>query len=455
MARDTFASRIDGASLKQDKFMSYDKLRSETEIACARTKSAKAAAAALRSQISIQREHMAAKKAFLEHRRDDLTAAGLGLEARRAHQMDETRRVIGDVRAAWANTADDLVRTRAFLCREAAKLFGPIRLCKPETPGKWAFEIGHLEVVDITNMNNYTPEYISTSLANVAHLLVLIAHYLSVRLPAEITLPHKDYPRPTIFPIESSYASPLPGSSIPSEKSPSACTSREPPPSPSESSVRVQPRPLFITKPLAMLYKDDPESHSAFIEACALLAYNVAWLCISQGMVFSDRVTLDEATNMGLNLYTLLFSERPPILSGTASATFKTPTLLQPTDTQPSRTSKPEPNLDPVHGRFSHGTACNFLHAVSGFNISRMSKFPMARVIHDRLLTKLVTDLALPEWELLDTHEWQVEDAPEEADAVLVSATMIPEARESNSKAVDGNINASPWTKVRGYGSRK
>ncbi|KAL5596547.1 uncharacterized protein BROUX77_007231 [Berkeleyomyces rouxiae] len=480
VGNDALTAQIEADAVKQGAVAALDQLRSKTEAAAARTKAASAAAAALRAQIAIQREYMATRRAALERRRDDLTAAGLGLEARRAHQMDETRRVIGDARAEWAKDAEDLARTRSFLCREAAKLFGPARVRRPGSPETWAFEIGHLEVIDITNMNNYPPEYISTSLANIAHLLVLIAHYLSIRLPAEITLPHKDYPRPTIFTIESSYShsrssaagmrnfSPL--STAPSShgKSATGSNARDPPSSPSSASARNHPRPLFITKPLATLYKDDPDGYSAFIEACALLAYDVAWLCISQGMVFSDHITLEEATNMGLNLYTLLFSERPPMPPRTVSTPAENPPLSQSVhpaaQTHAHPHAKPEPNRDPALSRFSHGSVCNFLHEANGFVLSRMLRFPVPRVIHERLQTKLIIDLALPEWELLDTHEWQVEDAPEDADAVIVSAALIPEASGRTSAAAaatraagpagDGNINASPWTKVRSYARR-
>src|SRR3569833_4227930 len=50
------------------------------------------------------------------------------------------------------------------------------------------------------------PEVISTCLAHITHILMLATHYLAIRLPAEVTLPHRVYPRSTFFCLASSYS---------------------------------------------------------------------------------------------------------------------------------------------------------------------------------------------------------------------------------------------------------
>ena len=108
----------------------------------------------------------------------------------------------------------------------------------------------------------------STSLAHVAHIVTLVAHYLSVRLPAEVTLPHRDYPRPTIFNLASSYQhGPTPfhsgsgsGSGLMRPLS-SSSLSRD-----ADPRHLSRPRPLFIDKSLSQLSREDPAAYSFFLE---------------------------------------------------------------------------------------------------------------------------------------------------------------------------------------------
>ncbi|KFY48840.1 hypothetical protein V496_10218, partial [Pseudogymnoascus sp. VKM F-4515 (FW-2607)] len=78
-----------------------------------------------------------------------------------------------------------------------------------------------------------------------------------------------------------------------------------------------RPRPLFVKTPLPRLAKEDPAAYTTFVEATALLAYNVAWLCKSQGVDIGaggagkeKGVSFEDMTALGRNLYNLLVGGR-------------------------------------------------------------------------------------------------------------------------------------------------
>ena len=154
-----------------------------------------------------------------------------------------------------------------------------------------------------------------------------------MRLPAEITLPRRDYPHPTIFSPASSYQGrkvPFPGShntsaTASSHNSPNA--SRHPTLLDYHRGPLPKPRPLFLTKKLGTLAKDDPIAYGAFVDGMALLAWDVVWLCKTQGLDVSSPTLSDDARRhlsssssssweevcaMGKNLWTLLFSFTTP-----------------------------------------------------------------------------------------------------------------------------------------------
>lgn len=223
---------------------------------------------------------------------------------------------------------------------------------------------------------------ISTSLSHICQLLILASHYLSIRLPAAITLPHRDYPRPTIFNLSASYR---PGDPVfPSQSSSTADI---------ESQRVSRPRPLFIDKPLSQLAKEDPATFSYFIEGVTLLAYNVAWACNTQGVSIGDKALFEDICNMGRNLYSLLInhqsSEKDPA------------TPKNETDGQGSR-----------FGQYSHGTTFYHLGGAEGSEFSKSFKLPGPMKLADKLKKKLLSEAPTPDWEVLDDDAWKVEEEP-------------------------------------------
>lgn len=274
----------------------------------------------------------------------------------------------------------------------------------------------------------------STSLAHVAHILALVCHYLSVRLPAEITLPHRDYPRATIFNLNSSYQrtagafSSTPGAS----NSPSQSRISDPQRAP-------RPRPLFIDKPLAQLSKEDPSAYSFFLEGVTLLAYNIAWLCCCQGVSIGDTSSFEDICNMGRNLYSFVASAQ--------SHEWGTGNLQAPGWGENGQEQVLENQANWL-GRYSHGAAFYFLGGLEGTEFTRTFKLPSPMKLADKLRKKLLGDTPGADWEVLDDDAWKVEDTPngEVADPIKQG---LPERVKNPDGKSSPRTGSNGWTKVK------
>ncbi|KAF9774392.1 autophagy protein 14 [Fusarium sp. DS 682] len=370
-----------------------ESLQAQQRTAEDRTTQILAAADKLRNDIKAAREEIQARKAALSRRKSDIAAVSDGLVERRVRQQKDIETDIGRLKYKWSRSAGDMARTRSFLCMEAARLYGLERIREGST-GKYEYYLGGIPVVDLSTMNSSTPEMISTSLSHVCHILMLISHYLSIRLPAAITLPHRDYPRPTIYNLSASYRngdSVFPGQTA----NPSHAGDTD--------SQRVsRPRPLFIDKPLALLAKEDPATFSYFIEGVTLLAYNIAWACSTQGVPIGDKTYFEDICNMGRNLYELLTNQQTGGGNLYPVSSNKNPnTSTNDEDTQPSRM-----------GQYSHGTTFYYLGGAEGSEFSKTFKLPGPMKLADKLKKKLLSEAPAPDWEVLDDDAWKVEEEP-------------------------------------------
>jgi hypothetical protein len=260
------------------------------------------------------------------------------------------------------------------------------------------------------------------------HLLVLATHYLAIRLPAEITLPHKDYPLPTIFPLSSSYKHedvPFPGTLL----GPIAQQSDNPAPTnpdQEQNQPRLpRPRPLFVGKPLPMLAAEDPAAHNLFLEGVTLLAYNVAWLCRSQGVAVGDNSTpggtFEDVCNIGRNMFNLLVASQARGGPGNVNhsngsrtpSARTTPTKGDSEERGRERKGSVTSPTTTLMGHYSHGTAHSFLGGTAGTEFTRGFKLISPTKLVDRLKSRLASEVANAEWELLDPDAWAVEEEAE------------------------------------------
>ena len=257
---------------------------------------------------------------------------------------------------------------------------------------------------------------------------MLASHYLAIRLPAEITTPHRDYPYPTILHLSTSYRHrklPFPGTS-------GTTTPVSSGPDPNSRHI-PRPRPLYIHKPLPQLLKDDPATYSFFLEGVTLLAYNIAWLCSSQGIVIGDKNAFDDICQIGRNLYSLLI--QPP---GTAATKL-------PNNSSGSDDASPSPTW---MGRYSHGTMYYFLGGAEGTELVKAFKLPGPMKLADKLKKKLVGDAPAPDWEVLEDDAWKIDDIPTE-DLIESPKTTPEKAKAKPSSSKDKSRGSNGWTKVR------
>jgi hypothetical protein len=420
-----------------------ERAQSETYLCDERTQRIIMQAEELRAKIESARADLAGRKAMIARRRSELASATNGLETRRFRQIESVDKKIKMRTYEWNKMHRETAVARAFLCGEAAKLYG-LRRLKERDVGQDEYSIAGIPIVDLWTMNSASAAQITTCLSSIAHLLVLSTHYLSIRLPAEITLPHRDYPLPTVLSLSSSYTYsnlPFPGSTPvhSSSNSPSASRHIEPVNLP-------RPRPLFITKPLPLLAKEDPSAYSLFIEGATLLAYDVAWVCKSQGIPVgtSSPTSFDDICALGRNLFNLLIGTSPrpnpasrvPSSTSTATTTAaSTPTktkfkLLDPSESPGEDSKKTHKDFNTGIGHFSHGTAHTFLGSPEGNEFVRGFKLLSPLKLADRLKAQLLSEVTSAEWEIVDQEAWAADDGKElEDDGVMVGARRESEER--------------------------
>ena len=398
----------------------------------------------LRQQMEATRKQLEAKRAANAQRKSDLSSATYGIESRRANELDKVQQRVKRSDYNADKMHHDTIDLRMQLCTTAAKLAG-LKMQRRKTRDgsiKEVFNIGpgtRLRIHDLRDLNgkflshllrqyannrkDVAPDGLSASLAAVAQLLVRVAAYLGIRLPAEITLPHSDYPQPTIFSPASSYQGkkvPFPGSTPSHSSSASPEASRT-------LDMRVhlpKPRALFVDRPLSHLSAEDPPAYSSFIEGVSLLAYNVAWLCRTQGMKESFK-QWEDTCSIGRNLYRLLIAQE----------SYNPQRLENPFDKDiaASKSSRSILRKSPVgFGQLSHATSHSFLgiaenaQYISGWGLSPTK-------IVDELKGFLLAEQQAQEWDVLNQKEWE-----DMENLIAEDPVVVGEKRRGNTGLDDG-----------------
>jgi DNA-binding PucR family transcriptional regulator len=101
-----------------------DGLVCEKDQATDRTQQIIAYADELRVKVEEAREEIAKKKAVISRRKSELATASNGIERRRTRQTEEVEKSIRMTKYKWNQTHSVTASSRAFLCGEAAKLYG-------------------------------------------------------------------------------------------------------------------------------------------------------------------------------------------------------------------------------------------------------------------------------------------------------------------------------------------
>lgn len=403
----------------------------------------------LKRQMEETRREIAARKAAIAQRRSDMESATYNVDKRRAKELDMVKEVIRTVKHADDIGHREDIRSKVWHCKHAAEVAGMKRRNRRSRDGlaKVEYYIGGVRIHDLRDLNSASPAQVTTSLTLLAGLLVRVANYLAVRLPAEITLPHKDYPLPTIFSPSSSYTHkdvPFPGITPVSSSSNSPTASR----TIENQKPRPRPRPLYIDRKLPALANDDPATYALFIEGVTFLAWDIAWLCRSQGQVGAFN-EWDEICPMGRNLYNLLIEDAKSTLNALEQE------AARKSEPKNGTSGRPSGVPDVVMGYFSHGMSKGFLGSAEGANYLRGWKCQTAMKVVDKVKGHLQAEMQGAEWEVLDEKEWEMdEEAPQGADRMgemkkVSSGTKLTSTALGNGSTDEGQGKSRGWTKLK------
>lgn len=235
----------------------------------------------------------------------------------------------------------------------------------------------------------------------IARLLVLTSHYLSLKLPAEIVLPHRNQPSTTIYAPSGSYLSQKSNSMpFPSSSHSSSTGGAD------KSQFRLpQSRPLSVDKSLPKLAVEDFRTYSLFLEGVTWLAWDLSWLCRTQGLNLALE-SWEEVCDIGKNLWQLFLAPSAQTAALTRAFTGpEIPSSFKATKDAPKTTIQRTKSF-PVLGHYSHGTVHSFLAASEGMEFMRVWKLSTPTAVMDKVKASLLGEMTNAEWEVLEKKEW-------------------------------------------------
>lgn len=410
------------------------------------------------------REQIKALKAKIAEKKAALTAIQDTIPQRRSGYL--ARLSSGNTKASssFVKLQQRSFEDRAKLCREAASLMRLRQRRKQrDNPDREQYAIAGLTLPDLREISNLRCADLAAVLGSVTHLTLLVAFYLGIRLPAEITEPFADYPQHTILPPAGSYKGiqpEFPGVLASSSDSSSPSSSKH------ELGASLKPRPLFIVtanreERVFDFQKRDEQAFRFFVEGITLLAWNIAWLCRSQGFTVGTN-SWGEICNVGHNLHQLLVAN--PQVSSINKTQMEKGLLKRFVPSRKAGSPLNEARKEAL-GKLGQNTdlsAVNQETKVSQRDLLTLWDLASWHKVALPLRKMLLTEIASAEWEILLDEEW--DDGGEQFDeAVVVKARTLDgqqydDARSistTKSKAdeeVESNARVpgtSGWTKLK------
>lgn len=142
----------------------YEQLLAEREQIIDRTNQVLAHADELKAKLERAKDERNKKKAANDRRRAELSSAANGVEARRAKQIHDIEGSTRRIKYRWNQAYNLIGGSRAYLCYEAAKLYGLERVKRKN--GAEEYKIGGVGVVDLRSMNSMYTLFIYKHNAN-------------------------------------------------------------------------------------------------------------------------------------------------------------------------------------------------------------------------------------------------------------------------------------------------
>jgi hypothetical protein len=206
---------------------------------------------------------------------------------------------------------------------------------------------------------------------------------------------------------------------------------------------------LFVDKPLPLLAKEDPPTYALFLEGVTLLAYDIAWVCSTQGVSIGDRNSYDDVCNMGQNLWRLMIGDQ--LIRKSVEPTFPNAAVLPTRSTSDDKIGGAGSAgagaagvAKTQIGRWSHGTTHSFLGGAEGSEFIRNFKLLAPIKLADRLKKKLSSEAPMLEWENIDGDEAR---AGENNDHGTIGIEEPGFANSRTTAAAAGGLNG--WTKLK------
>ena len=339
----------------------------------------------LRQQIRKSRAENATRKEAHSRKREEIQTARQRLQGIRDTQLVQVEAECKQLVRRLERVQKHTISGRQRLCIETAYLFGLRRKKGRAIDGVTqpdSVYIGKLPIPDLRELNTVHPDRINAALTHVTRFLATTSHYLGVRLPAEVVPPHAGFPQAGIFSLSSSY---------------------------NKRAGKI--RHLYISKPLPLLAKDEVPVYNNFVDGLVLLAYDIAWLCRTQGLLEVDN--LESLCTMGPNLYNLFLASRPE---------------NQHRVKEPKHADAGQLRL----GAFSQATASGDPARQHVADLLVHWRLPSLASMVDKVRSHLLTEMTRAEWELLEEREW--EEEREDERAVLVGGARWSLATGSASR---------------------
>lgn len=143
-------------------------------------------------------------------------------------------------------------------------------------------------------------------------------------------------------------------------------------------------------------------AYATFVEGVTLLAWDIAWMCKTQGLDIGNS-SWEDVCAMGKNLWQLLLGP-PPLLRRQPSAKdLPVPATARIKNLAPSAS---QTSL----GHFSHNTAHSFLSASEGVDYMNGWRLQSHIKVIERVKAVLLSERDGAEWQILEENEWEERD---------------------------------------------
>lgn len=413
----------------------------------------------IRSEVAKLKQQIQALKTRIAEKRKTIDVVQSAVPARQDHHIGNISNTNAKASASLSRVQQRSAEDRAKLCREAASLMRlRQRRRQRDISARDQFSIAGLTLPDLREISNLRCADLSSVLGSVAHLTLRVAFYLGMRLPAEIIEPFADYPLHTILTPAASYKGIRPDSQI-TQTSTAASTSSTA--SRDDSNTSLRPRPLSLgagvrEERVYTFQKRDEQGFRYFVEGISLLAWNVAWLCRSQGFVVGTD-TWEEICNMGRNLHQMLVaSPQTPTISRIQSER-----AFQKRVSPSRKSSSPlSDGLKAINGKLGQNSdlvAAGDDRKTVLRDILSLWEYASWHKIAIPLRKMLLAEIASTEWELLQDEEW--DDGGEQFnEAVIVKSRPLDVHQYDDARSImstrprsddETAKGTSGWTKLK------